>query len=327
MLKKIVLMGCALALGVVPLMAQEAPPEPEPPQVVLMPPPDTEKPEDAGEPPADPEAVEAWITAIFHSMMDTDGNGELSAGEFRAWVAHVHMSPPPPPPPPPPPLPEGEFEPAFPVTFWDFDDFVAALDEDVIIINFDALPTGPAVPPGFNLDKSLAGGPLTGTEWQSLGAIFYSPIGAALRTVSTVEHYPPPHMNDPMIDLYVSRPNSLTMGAAPYTPPLDPADNNNVIDENDDSLVIELIPPRGGVGFYLVDQDAGDPPPAGEGIVFKDASDLVIETIQPLPSAIYPNHQFIGITSLGRPIAKIEINEAALGFGDDIAIDHVVLSQ
>ena len=89
MLKKIVLIGCALALGVAPLMAQEASPEPEPSQVVLMPPPDTDKPEDAGEPPADPEAVEVWITAIFHSMMDTDGNGELDREELRHVCARI----------------------------------------------------------------------------------------------------------------------------------------------------------------------------------------------------------------------------------------------
>ena len=159
------------------------------------------------------------------------------------------------------------------------------------------------------------------------GATFISPVGAVLRTVSTIEHYPPPHMDDPMVDLYVSRPNSLTMGAAPYTPPLSPGDNNDVVDENDDSLTIEIDPPRAAVGFYLIDQDPGDPPPEGESIVYKDVDGIVIETIEPLPTAIYPDHQFVGITSYGRPIAVVEINEAPMGFSDDICIDHVVLPQ
>jgi hypothetical protein len=212
------------------------------------------------------------------------------------------------------------------VTYWDFDDFVGALNNEVVIINFDALPTGPAVAPMFNLDKSLAGGPLTGAEWQSLGATFSSAVGAALRTVSTIEHYPPPHMDDPMVDLFVSRPNSLTMGAAPYTPELDPADNNGVVDNNDDSLIIELDPPRTAIGFYLIDQDpGGEPPPPGEGIVFRDVNGNVIKHVQPLPAAIYPNHQFIGVISYSAAIARVEIDES--NDADSICIDHVVLSQ
>jgi hypothetical protein len=196
----------------------------------------------------------------------------------------------------------------------------------VAIINFDALPSGPAVPTDFNLDKSLAGTMRTGMEWEDLGAIFYSPNGMSLRTVSTIEHYPPPHMDDPMVDLFVSRPNSLSIGAAPYTPELDPADNNGVVDNNDDSLIIELTEPRAAVGFYLIDQDpGGDPPPPGEGIVFKDEAGNVIEHVEPLPSAIYPGHQFVGLMSFGQPIKTIEIDESE--DTDSMTIDHVVLSQ
>ena len=53
----------------------------------------------------------------------------------------------------------------------------------------------------------------------------------------------------------------------------------------------------------------------------------MIETIESLPTAIYPAHQFVGITSYGRPIAVVQINEAGMGFSDDISIDHVVLLQ
>ena len=158
----------ALAFAAVPTLAQEVEPPPEePPHLILQPPPETEKPEDVGEPPADPEAAKTWLAGVFHSMMDTDGSGGLDEGEFSAWVAHVFFGP----PPPPPPLPEGEFAPAFPVVFWDFDEFVAELDDDVVIINFDALPSGPAVPTDFNLDKSLAGTERSGMEWQSLGGV------------------------------------------------------------------------------------------------------------------------------------------------------------
>ena len=320
MLQRIAAMVCALALIAVPLMAQEPPPH-DTPEIVLAPPPDTAPPEKAGEPPADPEAAKEWLTSIFFKMMDTDGDGALSEDELRAWVVRTEM------PPPPPGMPgDPEAAPAFPVVYWDFDEFVSALNDEVAIINFDAMPWGPAVPTGFNLDKSLATGPLTGAEWQSLGATFQSPIGAALRTVSTIEHYPPPHDNDPMVDLYVSRPNSLTMGAAPYTPELDPADNNGVVDNNDDSLIIQLDPPRAAVGFYLIDQDpGGDPPPPGEGIVFEDAAGNVIEHLQPLPAAIYPDHQFVGVISYTQAIARVEIEES--NDGDSISIDHVVLSQ
>ncbi len=216
--------------------------------------------------------------------------------------------------------------PATPTVFWDFDVFVEVLSDIVAIINFDALPSGPAVPTDFNLDKSLAGTMRTGMEWEDLGAIFYSPNGMSLRTVSTIEHYPPPHMDDPMVDLFVSRPNSLSIGAAPYTPELDPADNNGVVDNNDDSLIIELTEPRAAVGFYLIDQDpGGDPPPPGEGIVFKDEAGNVIEHVEPLPSAIYPGHQFVGLMSFGQPIKTIEIDESE--DTDSMTIDHVVLSQ
>ncbi len=216
--------------------------------------------------------------------------------------------------------------PATPTVFWDFDVFVEVLSDNVAIINFDALPSGPAVPTDFNLDKSLAGTMRTGMEWEDLGAIFYSPNGMSLRTVSTIEHYPPPHMDDPMVDLFVSRPNSLSIGAAPYTPELDPADNNGVVDNNDDSLIIELTEPRAAVGFYLIDQDpGGDPPPPGEGIVFKDEAGNVIEHVEPLPSAIYPGHQFVGLMSFGQPIKTIEIDESE--DTDSMTIDHVVLSQ
>ncbi|MDA0335880.1 MAG: hypothetical protein O2782_11995 [bacterium] len=335
MLHRIVVLACATAgLGLVagltasPALAQGPPPPMDPPQIILSPPPETEPPGDAGEPPTDPEAAKVWLADIFFKMMDTNADGALSDAELHPWVLEVRM-PAPPPPPPPPPLNmpgEPELAPAFPVTYWDFDEFVGELNNEVVIINFDAWPWGPTIAPMFNLDKSLAGGPLTGAEWQTLGATFMSPVGAALRTVSTIEHYPPPHMNDPMVDLFVSRPNSLTMGSAPYTPELDPADNNGVVDNNDDSLVIILNPPRAAIGFYLIDQDpGGDTPPPGEGIVYKDVNGNVIEHLQPLPAAIYPNHQFVGVVSYTAAIAQVEINES--NDTDSICIDHVVLSQ
>ena len=221
MLHRIAVLVCCTVGLVVPALAQDPPPPMDPPQVILSPPPEAEPPADAGEPPADPEAAKHWLADIFFKMMDTDDDGSLSDAELHPWVADVRM---PSPPPPPLNMPgEPELAPASPVTYWDFDDFVAELNNDVVIINFDAWPWGPAIDPMFNLDKSLAGGPLTGAEWQTLGATFMSPVGAALRTVSTIEHYPPPHMDDPMVDLFVSRPNSLTMGSAPirrsWTPP------------------------------------------------------------------------------------------------------------
>lgn len=191
---------------------------------------------------------------------------------------------------------EGEFQPNFPAVYWDFDEFVDLLYGDVVIINFDALPSGPAVAPGFDqVTRQVTGALLTGEEWRDLGAVFSSPAGAALRTVSRIDFCCPD--GTPTVGLFVSRPNSLTMGAAPYTPPLDPADNENVVDENDDSLIIDLVNPKAAVGFYLIDQDGTD---ANESIIFRDVNGNVIKTIQPLPTA---------------------------NNGDDISIDHVVLSN
>jgi hypothetical protein len=63
-----------------------------------------------------------------------------------------------------------------------------------------------------------------------------------------------------------------------------------------------------------------------ESIIFRDVNGAVIKTIQPLPTAIYPSHQFIGLLSFTRPIAQVEIVEMDNN-GDDISIDHVVLSN
>ena len=76
---------------------------------------------------------------------------------------------------------EGEFQPNFPAVYWDFDEFVDLLYGDVVIINFDALPSGPAVAPGFDqVTRQVTGALLTGEEWRDLGAVFSSPAGAAL---------------------------------------------------------------------------------------------------------------------------------------------------
>jgi hypothetical protein len=77
----------------------EMPPEGDMPQLMLAPPPETEKPDDVGEPPPEdgPEALVDWLTPIFHGMMDTDGSGELSLEELRAWAVHAHVPPPMPP--------------------------------------------------------------------------------------------------------------------------------------------------------------------------------------------------------------------------------------
>ena len=289
------------------------------PQMVLAPPPDTEKPEDVGEPPADPEMAAEWMADIFFMMMDTDGDGQLSKEEMAPWVLRVNM---------PPPPPEGDMQalPAFPAVYWDHDEFVGLLGH-VEVIDFDVFPDSSPVPTDYNTDKSLAGTMRTGDEWQALGATFASPVGASLRTVSIIEHYPPPHMDDPMVHLYTSEPNSLSIGAAPYCPDVPDSLNNGVPDDNNDSLIITLDPPRAAVGFFLIDQDPGNPVPVGEGIIFKNAAGVVIQHLQPLPTAIYPSHQFVGLMSFMNPIATVEIVEETLGGGDSITIDDVVLSQ
>ena len=101
MFKKMLLTTSALLLSSTLVWAQGDPPEPPPdgemmpPQVILAPPPGTEEPEGV-EMPEDPDAAAEMVVEIFHGMMDTDGSGELSLDELRAWVMHVHMPPPPP---------------------------------------------------------------------------------------------------------------------------------------------------------------------------------------------------------------------------------------
>ena len=91
----------------------EMPPEGDMPQLMLAPPPETEKPDDVGEPPPEdgPEALVDWLTPIFHGMMDTDGSGELSLEELRAWAVHAHVPPMPPEGDMPPPEGEGDMPP------------------------------------------------------------------------------------------------------------------------------------------------------------------------------------------------------------------------
>ena len=218
-------------------------------------------------------------------------------------------------------LANAKFKPAFPVMFDDEQKYVDALHNDVVVINFDALPYGPAAPPGFDRDGNVVSPPLYGSEWWGLGAVFRSPIGAALRTVSQID-YIGPDGTDQTANLFVSRGNSLTVGAAPYTSPLSDADNLGVTDENDDSLIIDLVTPKAGVGFWIIDQDGTD---TSEAIIFRDANGLVIQSV-PLPTALYPAHEFVGMVSFTRPIAQVEIVETANN-GDDISIDHVILSN
>ena len=77
------------------------------------------------------------------------------------------------------------------------------------------------------------------------------------------------------------------------------------------SLTITIDPPRAAVGFFLIDQDSGNPVPVGEGIIFKNAAGVVIH-LQPLPAAIYPSYQFVGMMSFMNSIATVEIIEEAL---------------
>lgn len=62
-----------------------------------------------------------------------------------------------------------------------------------------------------------------------------------------------------------------------------------------------------------------DPPRAA---VVKNAAGVVIHHLQPLPAAIYPSHQFVGLMSFMNPIATVEIIEETLGGGDSITIDR-----
>jgi hypothetical protein len=224
----------------------------------------------------------------------------------------------------------GTLKPAFPVIFWDETDFTDMLGGDTIVIDFDTYPnpapnTNAAFPTLLDRDGNVVGPALVGDEWISLGAVFSSPAGAALRTVSEIDYYSP-DLGGPTSDrIFFDRANGLSVGAAPFTSPISTADNNGVPDENDDSLIIDLVTPKVGVGFYIIDQNAANE--AGESIIFRDVNGLVITTISSLPEAqIQWGPQFIGLISYTRAIAQIEIVEN-WNNGDDIAYDHFVLNN
>ena len=98
MLRNIILIASALALGAGPALADHheggdppPPPPPDTPQLILMPPPDFIGPEDPGEPPADPEEAKGWLADHFHDGMDANGDGVVSKEELRAWVSWAHI--------------------------------------------------------------------------------------------------------------------------------------------------------------------------------------------------------------------------------------------
>ncbi len=186
------------------------------------------------------------------------------------------------------------------------DDFVSVL-ENVVVIDFDTFSNGDPVPTGFNDDGSVAEPPFSGTEWADMGAIFISPNGQELRTASTIDG----------LVLFESEPNSFGPGAPPFV------GLNGVEDDNDDDLVIEVVPPREAVGLFLIDNGNSN---QGEALIFRDENDQVIIKAAPLPVRGPGNNQFVGVLSPGRPIATVELVEA-FGDGDDVNIDDVILGD
>jgi hypothetical protein len=106
--------------------------------------------------------------------------------------------------------------------------------------------------------------------------------------------------------LFWNASNSLSVSSFPF---------DGGSDTNDD-LVVTFDPPVIAAGFTLVDNGAQQ---ASEFVQFKDAQGGVITQVD-FPPGFEPFRAFLGIVSVDRPIAEINIVEAP-NDGDDVAYD------
>ncbi len=108
--------------------------------------------------------------------------------------------------------------------------------------------------------------------------------------------------------------NSLSVARFPYDP-YQPSTWND-----DDDLVVDLNPGFEVVGFTLVDNNSRG---TDEFVQFLDSGGGVIAQVG-LPADYAPYRAFIGIVSVGTPVATINIVEAP-NDGDDVAYDDFIL--
>jgi N-acetylneuraminic acid mutarotase len=135
---------------------------------------------------------------------------------------------------------------------------------------------------------------ITGNEYGPLGINFSVSSGAGMWVYPSTSYW---------------NTNHLSPGAQPY----------GYGDDNWDSLTITLNPPVTAIGWDFVDLGGG----YGEGIrVYAQDNSLIYQQdFLPGTGIGSGNNPFWGLSSPGKPIARIEITEAAYD-GDDVAFDN-----
>jgi hypothetical protein len=108
--------------------------------------------------------------------------------------------------------------------------------------------------------------------------------------------------------------HSLSVGQFPF--------DTNAHDETNDSLLVTINPPAIAVGLTLIDNVTYQ---KDEFVEFKDVHGAVVRQIA-LPQDYTSFRAFVGIVSVGHPIAAINIAEAP-DDGDDINYDDLILVQ
>ena len=114
--------------------------------------------------------------------------------------------------------------------------------------------------------------------------------------------------------LFWNASNSLSVGRFPCDPY-----KPNIFHEDDD-LLVTLDPPCAAIGFTLVDNGSRL---EDEFVQFIDSHGDIVEQVG-LPSDFTSYRAFVGIVSLDRPIAMVNIVEAP-DDGDDVNYDDFVL--
>lgn len=156
-------------------------------------------------------------------------------------------------------------------------------------VNFDDIDASP-------VNNSTAGRtPFNGSFYAGQGISLASPNGVPLFIAPG--------------GLFWNASNSLSVSNFPFEAGSD----------TNDSLAVTLNPPAAAVGFTLVDNGSQRP---DEFVQFLDSDGAVVQQVG-LPPNFGPFRAFIGIVSVDRPIARINIAEAA-NDGDDVDYDDFI---
>jgi len=157
------------------------------------------------------------------------------------------------------------------------------------VIDFEDIDASP-------VNNSIAGrDPFDGSTYANQGIIFSNPNDLPL--------YIAPG------GLFWNTSNSLSVSFFPF----------DVGNDTDDDLVVSLDPPARAVGFTLVDNATFQ---QDEFVQFIDSKGDVVHQVA-LPFNFRAFRAFLGIVSVNRPIATINIVEAA-NDGDDVDYDDFI---